>query len=233
MKGWLWGTAGGAEPPFTPTVTALTPCPARMGRAALVKPGMSLCTGYGLSRRRPVWQKILGQVDGLEIPGYKSTGGAPTTSQACCTSMVGQLQCTAAVWVSNQPLLSVGKTRQCRCCLHADASSAWEQPSTTRGRLWHTSESPAAQKGQDIPSIRASGPPCFSPFVWCNGLVTGVECILRLSPGGPAAICLATACCRLGPLVTNKSQQQLAFQRGGLTWLMVFLGGSPNRASSS
>ena len=43
MKGWLWGTPGGALPPLTPTVTALTPWAYRMGRAALVNPGTSLC----------------------------------------------------------------------------------------------------------------------------------------------------------------------------------------------
>lgn len=42
-KGSLWGTAGGALPPFTPTVTALTPWEYKMGNAARVKPGTSLC----------------------------------------------------------------------------------------------------------------------------------------------------------------------------------------------
>ena len=44
MKGSLWGTPGGALPPFTPTVTPLTPCAYKIGTAARVKPGTSLCS---------------------------------------------------------------------------------------------------------------------------------------------------------------------------------------------
>ncbi len=43
MKGTFLGTPGGAEPPFTPTVTAWMPAPAKIGIALRVKPGTSLC----------------------------------------------------------------------------------------------------------------------------------------------------------------------------------------------
>lgn len=43
MKGVFLGTPGGAEPPFTPMVTALIPSAVKMGIAFLVKPGTSLC----------------------------------------------------------------------------------------------------------------------------------------------------------------------------------------------
>ena len=45
QKGVYLGTAGGAEPPFTPTDSARTPWPYRMGMAARVRPGTSRCSG--------------------------------------------------------------------------------------------------------------------------------------------------------------------------------------------
>ena len=44
MKGTFFGTPGGAEPPFTPTVMACTPSSTKMGMAFLVMPGTSLCS---------------------------------------------------------------------------------------------------------------------------------------------------------------------------------------------
>lgn len=46
-KGAFLGTPGGADPPLTPTLTAFTPCPARMGMALRVMPGTSLCAQKG------------------------------------------------------------------------------------------------------------------------------------------------------------------------------------------
>lgn len=43
MKGVFLGTPGGAEPPFTPMVTAFTPSDVRMGIALRVNPGTSRC----------------------------------------------------------------------------------------------------------------------------------------------------------------------------------------------
>ena len=49
MKGEFLGTPGGAEPPLTPIVTALTPSSARIGTALRVKPGTSRCVRPGLT----------------------------------------------------------------------------------------------------------------------------------------------------------------------------------------
>ncbi len=43
MKGVLWGTAGGAQPPFVPTVTAWMPWPIRTGTALRENPSTSRC----------------------------------------------------------------------------------------------------------------------------------------------------------------------------------------------
>lgn len=62
MKGVFFGTPGGAEPPFTPIVTALIPSAVRMGIAFLVKPGTSLCKKNSTSFQTHPFQVIASAV---------------------------------------------------------------------------------------------------------------------------------------------------------------------------
>ena len=68
MKGWFFGTPGGAPAPLQPTVRASTPDAAKIGTAARVRPRTSLCAapGFMLSTASSVIPACLMSILGMQ-----------------------------------------------------------------------------------------------------------------------------------------------------------------------